>query len=78
MTLREKYVTVAEAAEMMGKGINLVGKLCRAGRLPGAELMGTAGWLIPRESVLNYEPEKRGRKPKETKNSASPKRENSI
>lgn len=66
MTLREKYVTVAEAAEMMGKGINLVGKLCRAGRFPGAEMMGTAGWLIPRESVVNYTPEKRGPKTKKS------------
>lgn len=75
MTLREKYVTATEAAEMLGKGRNMIGKLCRAGRLPGAELMGTAGWIIPRESVLAYTPEKTGPK---AKNSASPRNESAF
>jgi hypothetical protein len=47
---------------MLGKGINLIAKLCQSGRLPGAEKIGNA-WLIPRESVLNYAPMKRGVKP---------------
>lgn len=53
------YVTVAEAAEIMGKSANLVGKLVREGRLQGAQKMGKAGWLIPRDSVINYAPQQR-------------------
>ena len=37
----------------------MIAKLCQAGRLPGAEKMGNS-WIIPRESVLNYQPAKRG------------------
>ena len=56
------YVSVADAAEMMGKTVNLVGKLARSGRLPGAQKIGRMGWLIPRDSVLSYRPQKqRGR-----------------
>ena len=55
-------MTTVQAAELLGKGINLIAKLCQNGRLPGAEKIGNA-WLIPRESVLNYKPGKRGVKP---------------
>lgn len=56
------YVSVAEAAEIMKKSVNLVGKLVRNGRLEGAKKVGKMGWLIPLESVLNYRPQKqRGR-----------------
>ena len=61
--LRGKYLTTAEAAELIGKGANMIAKLCQAGRLPGAEKMGNS-WIIPRESVLNYQPAKRGVKPR--------------
>ena len=64
--LREKYVTTPEAAKLIGKGENLVAKLCQAGRLPGAEKMGNT-WLIPRESVLSYTPGTRGPKPRKAK-----------
>jgi len=57
--LREEYLTTAEAATLTGKGANMIAKLCQAGRLPGAEKMGNS-WIIPRESVLNYQPAKRG------------------
>ncbi|MBR1660277.1 MAG: helix-turn-helix domain-containing protein [Oscillospiraceae bacterium] len=57
----EDFVTAAEAAALMGRGVNLVGKLCQAGRLPGARKVGT-NWFIPRASVLAYRPRKRGRK----------------
>lgn len=57
--LREEYLTTAEAATLTGKGANMIAKLCQAGRLPGAEKMGNS-WVIPRESVLNYQPAKRG------------------
>ncbi len=41
----------------------MIAKLCQAGRLPGAEKMGNS-WVIPRESVLKYQPSKRGVKPR--------------
>ena len=62
MNPREDYLSVTEAANVMGKGRNFVGKLCRAGRFPGAAQIGMT-WIIPREAVLNYKPEKRGVKP---------------
>ena len=62
----EEYITAAEAASLMGRGINLVGKLCQAGRLPGVRKVGT-NWLIPRASVMAYKPNKRGRKPQKEK-----------
>ena len=58
----ENYVTTVQAAELLGKGINLIAKLCQDGRMPGAEKVGNA-WLIPRASVLSYKPNKRGVKP---------------
>jgi len=58
----ENYVTAMQAAELLGRGIRIVAKLCQEGRLAGAEKIGNA-WLIPRTSVLNYKPQKRGVKP---------------
>lgn len=59
--LREKYVTTMEAAKILGKGSNLIAKLCQAGRLVGAEKIGNT-WMIPRESIENYIPmRQRGR-----------------
>lgn len=57
----EDYLTSVEAGELIGRGKNMIAKLCQAGRLPGAKKIGL-NWLIPRESVLAYQPLKRGRK----------------
>jgi excisionase family DNA binding protein len=57
--IREGYVTTEEAATLIGKGINMISKLCQSGRLPGAEKLGNS-WLIPRASVEGYTPMKRG------------------
>jgi hypothetical protein len=65
-TIKEEFVTVAEAAEMLGKGMNRVGKLCRAGRFSGAVKMGNS-WIIPREAVLNHKPLPPGVKSQKTK-----------
>lgn len=67
--IRDGYVTAAEAAELSGKGINMISKLCQAGRLQGAEKIGNL-WLIPRASIENYVPDKRGPKAKKAKLSA--------
>lgn len=40
------FLTVEEYAEKVGKSVNMVGKLCRAGRLVGAYQQGSR-WLIP-------------------------------
>ena len=61
--IKEKYVTVTEAAEIMGKSISVVRNLCLQGRLEGAEKLGTAGWIVPRESALHYKSSPRGPKP---------------
>jgi hypothetical protein len=58
----ENFVTTLQAAEMLGRGINQVAKLCQTGRLPGAKKVGNA-WIMPRESVLNYRPMAPGVKP---------------
>ena len=61
-TLERDYISAPEAAEMLNLGRNQIGKLCRARRFEGAAQIGNA-WIIPRESVLNYKPNKRGVKP---------------
>lgn len=71
--LNEEYVDGPAAAKMLNVTSNQVRFLCAKGRLKGAMKVGTSGWLIPRESVLNYKPHKRGPKttgrltPEETK-----------
>jgi hypothetical protein len=45
---------------MLNKTVGMIGRLCRAGKLPGAEKKGNAAWLIPRSSVESYAPGKRG------------------
>jgi hypothetical protein len=58
----EKYITVVEACDLMGKAASMVARLCQMGKLPGAKKISNT-WLIPRESVLSYKPMKRGVKP---------------
>ena len=61
--LHDKYMTATQAAEMLNKTVSWIGRICRQGGFPGAEKMGVSSWLIPRESVVNYKPNKRGVKP---------------
>jgi excisionase family DNA binding protein len=67
--IKDGYVTSHEAAQRLGKGINLIAKLCQSGRLPGSEKIGNT-WLIPRASVESYTPGKRGPRTKKEKLSA--------
>lgn len=60
--LDREYVDGPAAAKMLNVTSNQVRFLCSKGRLKGAMKLGTSGWLIPRESVLNYKPQKRGPK----------------
>jgi hypothetical protein len=60
----DEYVTIAEAAQLLNKTVGMIGRLCRADKFPGAEKKGSAAWMIPRESVLNYKPAPRGPKPR--------------
>ena len=57
--LFDDYVTTTEAAQLIEKGARIVARLCQDGKLPGAKKIAKT-WLIPRESVLTYKPE-RGR-----------------
>ena len=61
--LNKEYVDGPAAAKMLNVTSTQVRFLCSRGRLKGAMKVGTSGWLIPRESVLNYKPKKRGPKP---------------
>ena len=65
--LKEKYVTISEASEVIGKSISLIGKLCRQGRFEGAEKLGVTGWVIPKESLEKYAHMKRGPKSRKDK-----------
>ena len=62
MDLKE-YANIHEAAALINRKESLIRTLCQLGRLEGALKIGKA-WIIPRESVLNYRPKKRGAKPK--------------
>jgi hypothetical protein len=56
----DEYITITEAAQILDKTVSMIGRLCRAGKLHGAEKKGNAAWLIPRASVETYTPGKRG------------------
>jgi excisionase family DNA binding protein len=60
--LKDKYVTVEEAAELANRKTSLIRVLCRDGRFPGAVKMGNT-WIIPKHEVMAYQPAKRGVKP---------------
>jgi predicted DNA-binding transcriptional regulator AlpA len=64
--LKEKYVTVEEAAELANRKMSLIRVLCREGRFPHAVKMGNA-WIIPRNEIEAYQPAKRGVKPRKAK-----------
>jgi excisionase family DNA binding protein len=64
--LKEKYVTVEEAAELANRKTSLIRVLCREGRFPHAVKMGNA-WIIPRDEIEAYRPAKRGVKPRKAK-----------
>lgn len=66
MNPREEFVSVQEAADIMGLDRSRVGRLCREGRFPGATKIGTS-WIIPRASVLNHKPLPPGVKSKKAK-----------
>ena len=62
--LKDKYLTTKEAGKLIGRTPNMMLKLCQDGRFSGAEKIGGC-WLIPREAVVCYKPNKRGRKSSE-------------
>lgn len=59
----EDFVTLREAGKMLNINRARVGVLCRAGRFEGAVKI-KLGWMIPRESVLNFKRLPPGLKPK--------------
>ncbi len=60
------YLTSAEAAGVMKKSENLVAQMCQRGKIPGVKKFGKS-WLIPIDSAQNYNPDRRGPKPKKEK-----------
>ena len=63
MGIGNDYLTVTQAAKELKKTTGWIRLLCINGVLKGAEKVDVSNWLIPRESVLNYKPNKRGVKP---------------
>ncbi|MBR1439463.1 MAG: helix-turn-helix domain-containing protein [Synergistaceae bacterium] len=63
MTIHENFVSAREAAQMLNITPTRIGLLCRQGRFEGAEKIG-AGWIIPREAVVNHKRLPPGLKPK--------------
>lgn len=44
-----RYITLDEYAELVGRGRNIVGRMCRNGRIPGARQQGSR-WLSPEDA----------------------------
>ena len=57
--IRESYLTVQQLAEILNISSRHITYLCNKNRFPGAGKIGDI-WLIPRESVENYERGKPG------------------
>ena len=58
--LDEFYVDSPAAAEILKVTPNHIRFLCSKGRLKGALKLGSSAWLIPRQSLYEYKPMKRG------------------
>ena len=54
----DRYLTLDEYAEIVGRGSNIVGRMCREGRIPGAFKEGR-DWKIPENAP--YPPDSRKR-----------------
>jgi hypothetical protein len=61
--IENNYVGALEAGKMLNITRSRIGKLCLAGRFPGAVKIANS-WIIPREAVLNHKPLPPGVKPK--------------
>ena len=59
----DKLMTTSEVAAKLGVGTQRIRDLIGEGRFPGAKQYGR-DWLIPEESVLKFERQKRGPKKK--------------
>lgn len=57
----DDYVDASEAGRLMNVGRSTISVYCRQGRFPGQVKIGHF-WLIPLESVINFEKAKRGPK----------------
>ena len=58
--LNQNFMDAPAAAKVLEISNAQVRFLCAKGRLQGAMKLGTSGWIIPRASVSNYKPQKRG------------------
>lgn len=59
----EDFISASEAGKILNVNRARIGVLCRQGRFAGAKKI-NLGWLIPRESVLNFKRLPPGLKPK--------------
>jgi hypothetical protein len=65
-SIEQEYVGALEAGKMLNITRSRIGKLCLAGRFPGAVKIANS-WIIPREAVLNHKPLPPGVKPQKAK-----------
>ena len=55
-----EFMTTKEAADFMGYAHDYVSRLCRDGKLPGAQMVAQKVWVIPTQSVIDYQPGPQG------------------
>ena len=55
----EGFMTVKEAANLIGRSTGHLRQLCITGQMPGAQKVGNT-WVIPRSSVETYKPGPQG------------------
>ena len=52
--LKEKYITLKEAAKISGYAPDYIGQLIRKGRLPGKQMYCTVAWMTTEEALKDY------------------------
>ena len=62
-SIMKDYVDQSTAAKLLKVSQGRISQLCTNGKFNGAAKIGWS-WIIPRVSVMNYKPNKRGPKPK--------------
>jgi excisionase family DNA binding protein len=58
-----EYLTVPQAAELLGRPVATVRRWCSEGTIPGAVRFGMRAFAIPRQSVEKFVEPTLGRKP---------------
>ena len=57
--MKQRYITLREAAKISNYAPDYVGQLIRSGKLPGKEVYCNTAWLTTEEAVLAYKNKKK-------------------